>query len=171
MTVTIFWLSLGILTLIFLIMLLIFYTLYRREIKWNRIYRKSYGRSSCFLIPKINCLFLCLWWSIKSGAKDTKRPLPTLILERLSSKSRQTNVFDRPMFLESAKIWICGWYSQSGLPWQSFYNPSKPQIGFVERYAGLVGFYKIGMILTVGIYLWLVCILALLGWIVQTHLK
>lgn len=33
MTVTIFWLSLGILTLIFLIMLLIFYTLYRREIK------------------------------------------------------------------------------------------------------------------------------------------
>ncbi len=33
MTVTTFWLSLGILTLVFLIMLLIFYTLYRREIK------------------------------------------------------------------------------------------------------------------------------------------
>ena len=33
MTVTTFWLSLGILTLVFLVMLLIFYTLYRREIK------------------------------------------------------------------------------------------------------------------------------------------
>ena len=33
MTVTTFWLSLGILTLVFLIILLIFYTLYRREIK------------------------------------------------------------------------------------------------------------------------------------------
>lgn len=33
MTVTTFWLSLGILTLVFLIMLLIFYILYRREIK------------------------------------------------------------------------------------------------------------------------------------------
>lgn len=33
MTVTTFWLSLGILTLVFLIMLFIFYTLYRREIK------------------------------------------------------------------------------------------------------------------------------------------
>ncbi|XDP50748.1 hypothetical protein AB4X21_05165 [Streptococcus sp. CP1998] len=42
-----------------------------------------------------------------------------------------------------------------------FYNPVDPQIGFVERYAGLVGFYKIGMILTVGIYLGLVCILIL----------
>ncbi len=42
-----------------------------------------------------------------------------------------------------------------------FYNPVDPQIGFVERYAGLVGFYKIGMILTVGIYLVLLCILIL----------
>lgn len=33
MTVTTFWLILGILTLVFLIMLSIFYTLYRREIK------------------------------------------------------------------------------------------------------------------------------------------
>lgn len=42
-----------------------------------------------------------------------------------------------------------------------FYNPVDPRIGFVERYAGLVGFYKIGMILTVGFYLGLVCILIL----------
>ena len=34
-----------------------------------------------------------------------------------------------------------------------FYHPDDPQMGFVERYAGLVGFYKIGMILTVIIYL------------------
>ena len=48
-----------------------------------------------------------------------------------------------------------------GSPMTVFYNPNKPQIGFVERYAGLVGFYKIGMILTVGIYLGLICILIL----------
>ena len=43
MTVTIFWLSLGILTLVFLIMLLIFYTLYRREIKdENRINHQKF---------------------------------------------------------------------------------------------------------------------------------
>ena len=48
-----------------------------------------------------------------------------------------------------------------GSPMTVFYNPSKAQIGFVERYAGLVGFYKIGMILTVGIYLVLLCILIL----------
>ena len=49
-----------------------------------------------------------------------------------------------------------------GSPMTVFYNPSKPQIGFVERYAGLVGFYKIAMILTVGVYLVLLCILILL---------
>ena len=48
-----------------------------------------------------------------------------------------------------------------GSPMTVFYNSSKPQIGFVERYAGLVGFYKIGMVLTVGIYLGLICILIL----------
>ena len=48
-----------------------------------------------------------------------------------------------------------------GSPMTVFYNPDDPQIGFVERYAGLVGFYKIGMILTVGIYLVLLCILIL----------
>ena len=48
-----------------------------------------------------------------------------------------------------------------GSPMTVFYYPSKPQIGFVERYAGLVGFYKIGMILTVGFYLVLLCILIL----------
>ena len=42
-----------------------------------------------------------------------------------------------------------------------FYNPVDPQLGFVERYAGLVGFYKIGMILTVGIYLGALSILIL----------
>ena len=48
-----------------------------------------------------------------------------------------------------------------GSPMTVFYNPGSPQIGFVERYAGLVGFYKIGMILTVGIYFGLACILFL----------
>ena len=68
-----------------------------------------------------------------------------------------------PMFLEQVKIWIYWMIFPIGSPMTVFIIQAKPQIGFVERYVGLVGFYKIGMILTVGIYLGLVCILALLG--------
>ena len=42
-----------------------------------------------------------------------------------------------------------------------FYHPDDPQMGFAERYAGLVGFYKIGMVLTAIIYLVLLGILVL----------
>ncbi len=56
-----------------------------------------------------------------------------------------------------------------GCSYDSLYNPVDPQISFVERYAGLVSFYKNRMILTVGIYLGLVCILILvfLGHVVK----
>ena len=78
-----------------------------------------------------------------------------------SSKSRQTNVFDRTYVLGAAKNLDLRMIFPIGFPMTVFYNPVDPQIGFVERYAGLVGFYKIGMILTVGIYLVLLCILIL----------
>ena len=108
MTVTTFWLSLGILTLVFLIMLLIFYTLYRREIKVKtESTAKVLGEVVAF-DSKINCLFLCLWWSIKSRVKDTRRTLPTLILERLLLSQDKPMFSIEPMFLEPAKIWICG---------------------------------------------------------------
>ncbi len=49
--------------------------------------------------------------------------------------------------------------------YDDLYNPVDPQIGFVGRYAELVGFtIKIGMILTVGIYLGLSMCTILLFW-------
>ena len=108
MTVTIFWLSLGILTLIFLIMLLIFYTLYRREIKVKtESTAKVMGEVVAF-DSKINCLFLCLWWSIKSRVKDTRRTLPTLISERLLLSQDKPMFSIEPMFLEQVKSGFCG---------------------------------------------------------------
>ena len=118
------------------------------------------GRGSAF-DSKINCLFLCLRWSIKSGAKRYQKTF-TLISET-SSKSRQTNVFDRTYVLGAGKNLDLRMIFPIGSPMTVFYNQSTHRSAFVERYAGLVGFYKIGMILTVGIYLGLVCILALLG--------
>lgn len=78
-----------------------------------------------------------------------------------SSKSRQANVFDRTYILGAGKNLNLQMIFPIGSPMTVFYNPVDPQIGFVERYAGLVGFYKIGMILTVGIYLGSLSILIL----------
>ena len=55
MTVTVFWLSLGILTLVFLILLLIFYTFYRREMKIKTESTAKVMGEVVALIPKINC--------------------------------------------------------------------------------------------------------------------
>lgn len=64
MTVTIFWLSLGILTLVFLILLLIFYTFYRREMKIKTESTAKVMGEVVALILKINSLYPCLWWNI-----------------------------------------------------------------------------------------------------------
>lgn len=64
MTVTVFWLSLGILTLVFLILLLIFYTFYRREMKIKTESTAKVMGEVVALILKINSLYPCLWWNI-----------------------------------------------------------------------------------------------------------
>ena len=91
MTVTTFWLSLGILTLVFLIMLLIFYTLYRREIKVKT-------ESTAKVLGEV----------VAFDSKDTKRPVPTLISERLLLSQDKPMFSIEPMFLGQVKIWICG---------------------------------------------------------------
>ena len=108
MTVTIFWLSLGILTLIFLIMLLIFYTLYRREIEVKtESTAKVMGEVVAF--DSQNQLLISLpVVEYQVGAKDIKRPLPTLISERLLLSQDKPMFSIEPMFLEQLKIWICG---------------------------------------------------------------
>lgn len=163
MTVTTFWLSLGILTLVFLIMLLIFYTLYRREIKVKtESTAKVLGEVVAF--DSKNQLLISLpVVEYQVEGERYQKTFTYAYFRETSSKSRQTNVFDRTYVLGAAKNLDLRMIFPIGFPMTVFYNPVDPQIGFVERYAGLVGFYKIGMTLTVGIYLGLVCILALLG--------
>ena len=163
MTVTTFWLSLGILTLVFLIMLLIFYTLYRREIKVKtESTAKVLGEVVAF--DSQNQLLISLpVVEYQVEGERYQKTFTYAYFRETSSKSRQTNVFDRTYVLGAGKNLDLRMIFPIGFPMTVFYNPVDPQIGFVERYAGLVGFYKIGMTLTVGIYLGLVCILALLG--------
>ena len=163
MTVTTFWLSLGILTLVFLIMLLIFYTLYRREIKVKtESTAKVLGEVVAF--DSKNQLLISLpVVEYQVEGERYQKTFTYAYFRETSSKSRQTNVFDRTYVLGAGKNLDLRMILPIGFPMTVFYNPVDPQIGFVERYAGLVGFYKIGMTLTVGIYLGLVCILALLG--------
>ena len=161
MTVTTFWLSLGILTLVFLIMLLIFYTLYRREIKVKtestaKVLGEvvAFDSKNQFLIslPVVEYLV---------GGERYQKTFTYAYFRETSSKSRQANVFDSTYILGAGKNLDLRMIFPIGSPMTVFYNPVDSQIGFVERYAGLVGFYKIGMILTVGIYLVFLCILIL----------
>ena len=149
MTVTTFWLSLGILSLVFLVMLLIFYTLYRREIKVKtESTAKVLGEVVAFdsqfqlliSLPVVEYHVECDLY---------QNNFTYAYFRETSSMSRQTNVFDRTYVLGASKNLDLRMIFPIGSPMTVFYNPSKPQIGFVERYAGLVGFYKIGTILTV----------------------
>ena len=161
MAATVFWLSLGILTLVFLIMLLIFYTLYRREIK---VKTDSTARvlGEVVAFDSKNQLLISLpvvEYQVKG--ERYQKTFTYAYFRETSSKSRQTNVFNRTYILGAGKNLDLRMIFPIGSPMTVFYNPNEPQIGFVERYAGLVGFYKIGMILAVGIYLGLLCILFL----------
>ena len=95
------------------------------------------------------------------GGERYQKTFTYAYFRETSSKSRQANVFDSTYILGAGKNLDLRMIFPIGSPMTVFYNPVDPQIGFVERYAGLVGFYKIGMILTVGIYLVLLCILIL----------
>ncbi|WP_449160324.1 DUF3592 domain-containing protein [Streptococcus sp.] len=156
-----FWLILGILTLVFLIMLLIFYTFYRREIQVKTESTvKVLGEVVAF--DSKNQLLISLpVVEYQVEGERYQKTFTYAYFRETSSKSRQTNVFDRTYVLGAGENLDLRMIFPIGSPMTVFYNPSKPQIGFVERYAGLVGFYKIGMILTVGFYLGLICILIL----------
>lgn len=156
-----FWLILGILTLVFLIMLLIFYTYYRREMKVKtESTAKVMGEVVAF--DSKNQLLVSLpVVEYQVGGESYQKTFTYAYFRETSSRSKQTDVFDR--------TYICGVGNNLNLrmifpvgsPMTVFYNPDDPQIGFVERYAGLVGLYKIGMVLTVGIYFGLAYILFL----------
>ena len=156
-----FWLILGILILVFLILLLIFYAFYRREMKIKTdSTAKVMGEVVAF--DSKNQLLISL--PVVEYQVEGERYQNTFIyayFRETSSKSRQTNVFGRTYVLGAGKNLNLRMIFPIGSPMTVFYNPVDPQIGFVERYAGLVGFYKIGMVLTVGIYLVLLCILIL----------
>ena len=156
-----FWIILGILTLVFLILLLIFYTFYRREMKIKtESTAKVMGEVVAF-DSKNQFLISLPVVEYQVGSESYQKTFTYAYFRETSSQSKQTDVFDRTYVLGAGKNLDLHMIFPIGSPMAVFYNPIDPQIGFVERYAGLVGFYKIGMILTVGIYLVLLCILIL----------
>lgn len=108
MTVTIFWLSLGILSLVFLIMLLIFYTLYRREIKVKtESTAKVLGEVVAF--DSKNQLLISLpVVEYQVGGERYQKTFTYAYFRRLLLSQDKPMFSIEPMFLEPAKIWICG---------------------------------------------------------------
>lgn len=156
-----FWLILGILTLAFLILLLIFYTFYRREMKIKTASTAQVMGEVVAFDSKNQLLISLPVVEYQVEGERYQKTFTYAYFRETSSKSRQTNVFDRTYVLGAGKNLDLRMIFPIGSSMTVFYNPNEPQIGFVERYAGLVGFYKIGMILAVGIYLGLLCILFL----------
>lgn len=156
-----FWLILGMMTLAFLILLLIFYTFYRREMKLKtESTAKVMGEVVAF--DSKNQLLVSLpVVEYQVGGESYQKTFTYAYFRETSSKSKQTDVFDRRYILGSGKNLDLRLIFPIGSPMTVFYHPDDPQIGFVERYAGLVGFYKIGMVLTAIIYLVLSGILVL----------
>ena len=156
-----FWLILGILTLVFMILLLIFYTFYRREMKIKtESTAKVMGEVVAF-DSKNQFLISLPVVEYQVGGESYQKTFTYAYFRETSSQSKQTDVFDRSYICGAGKNLNLGMIFPIGSPMTVFYNPDDPQMGFVERYAGLVGFYKIGMVLTVGIYFGLACILFL----------
>ena len=156
-----FWLILGMMTLVFLIILLIFYTFYRREMKMKtESTAKVMGEVVAF--DSKNQLLISLpVVEYQVGGESYQKIFSYAYFIETSSKSKQTDVFDRKYILGSGNNLNLRMIFPIGSPMTVFYHPDKPQIAFVERYAGLVGFYKIGMVLTAIIYLVLLGILVL----------
>ncbi len=148
-----FWLILGMMTLVFLIILLIFYTFYRCEMKVKtESTAKVMGEVVAF--DSKNQLLVSLpVVEYQVGNESYQKTFSYAYFIETSSKSKQTDIFDRSYILGSGNNLDLRKIFPIGSPMTVFYHPDDPQMGFVERYAGLVGFYKIGMILTVIIYL------------------
>lgn len=156
-----FWLILGILTLVFLIILLIFYTYYRREMRIKiESTAKVVGEVVTF-DSKNQFLVSLPVVEYQVGGESYQKTFSYAYFIETSSKSKHTDVFDRTYICGGGNNLNLRMIFPIGSPMTVFYNPDDPQIGFVERYAGLVGFYKIGMVLTTIIYLVLLGILVL----------
>lgn len=156
-----FWLILGMMTLVFLIILLIFYTLCLREMKVKTASTAKVMGEVVAFDSKNQFLISLPVVEYQVGSESYQKTFTYAYYRETSSQSKQTDVFDRTYICGAGKNLNLRMIFPIGSPMTVFYNPDNPQIGFVERYAGLVGFYKIGMILAVGIYLGLLCILFL----------
>lgn len=104
MTVTVFWLSLGILTLVFLILLLIFYTFYRREMKIKtestaKVMGEvvAFDSKNQFLIslPVVEYLV---------GGESYQKTFTYAYFRETSSQSNRQMFSIEPIFVEQAKI-------------------------------------------------------------------
>ena len=78
-----------------------------------------------------------------------------------SSKSKQNDVLDTTYVFGGGENLNLQELFPIGSTMTVFYNPENPKMGYVERYAGLVKFYKNGQVVILAIYFLLICILKL----------
>ena len=98
-----FWLILGMMTLVFLIILLIFYTFYRREMKVKtESTAKVMGEVVAF--DSKNQLLISLpVVEYQVGSERYQKTFTYAYFRETSSKSKQSNVFDRTYILGAGK--------------------------------------------------------------------
>ena len=71
----------------------------------------------------------------------------------ISTESKQSNVFDIKYVHGTGQNLDLKTIFPIGSSMIVYYNPKNPEIGFVERFAGLDGYYNIAIKVTIVVYL------------------
>ena len=142
--------SIGMVTLIFSIIFLIFYYLYRRDIK---IKIQSTSKVEGIVVAydsrnEVPVSLPIVEYSV-NGIKYKKKYDYSYFVQ-ISTKSKQSNVFDTKYVHGTGQNLDLKTIFPIGSSMTVYYNP---EIGFVERFAGLDRYYNIAMKVTIAVYL------------------
>lgn len=145
--------SIGMVTLIFSIIFLIFYYLYRRDIK---IKIQSTSKVEGIVVAydsrnEVPVSLPIVEYSV-NGIKYKKKYDYSYFVQ-ISTKSKQSNVFDTKYVHGTGQNLDLKTIFPIGSSMTVYYNPKNPEIGFVERFAGLDRYYNIAMKVTIAVYL------------------
>ena len=143
----------GIITLIFLILFLIFYYLYRRDIN---IKIQSTSKVEGIVVSyesrnEVPVSLPIVEYSV-NGIKYKKKYDYSYFID-ISTESKQSNVFDIKYVHGTGQNLDLKTIFPIGSSMIVYYNPKNPEIGFVERFAGLDGYYNIAIKVTIVVYL------------------
>ena len=156
-----FWIIFGVFSLTTLIFLFIFHYLYRRELSiitksTSKTLGKVVGYDSKNEMP---VSLPVIEYQVESESYQKKFTYSCFL--ETSSKSKQNDVLDTTYVFGRGKNLNLQELFPIGSTMTVFYNPENPKMGYVERYAGLVKFYKNGQVVILAIYFLLICILKL----------